>query len=144
MFDPWNWYIWIINFQLYVRNMEGEVVKGQPIWVVRPKRIEILSHPFPKSKQLMNEHIYDIKVDIYDKDDHLIYPSKVSRTIHWWYTFKSIELYFAPSLLFYIYYSFNYRIFLLGHNTPITLKFLILMIQCLMQRSRQTDKALQR
>ena len=62
--------------------MEGEVVKGQPIWVVRPKRIEILSHPFPKSKQLMNEHIYDIKVDIYDKDDHLIYPSKVSTTIY--------------------------------------------------------------
>jgi len=61
---------------LYVRNKEGEVIKGQPIWVVRPKRIEISSHPHPESKQLLNQHTYDIKVDIYDKDDHLIYPSK--------------------------------------------------------------------
>ena len=60
--------------------MEGDVVKGQPIWVVRPKRIEISSHPYPESKQLLNKHTYDIKVDIYDKDDHLIYPSKVCLT----------------------------------------------------------------
>ena len=66
-----------IILQLYVRNKEGEVIKGQPIWVVRPKRIEISSHPHPESKQLLNQHTYDIKVDIYDKDDHLIYPSKV-------------------------------------------------------------------
>jgi len=61
---------------LFVKDKEGEVIKGQPIWVARPKKLVVNTYPYPESKQLIINREYDIKIDIYDKDDHLIYPSK--------------------------------------------------------------------
>ena len=60
-----------------MKSQDGEIIKGMPIWVTRPKKLVVTSHPHPESKQLILQQTYDLKVDIYDKDDHLIYPSKV-------------------------------------------------------------------
>lgn len=60
---------------LLVKDTDGNIIKGVPVRVVRPHRMEVVSHPFPQSKQLIVNHEYDINITIYDADDHVIHPS---------------------------------------------------------------------
>ena len=61
---------------LLVKDLEGNIVKGVPVRIVKPHRMEVVAHPFPESKQLLVNHQYDINITIFDEDDHAIYPSE--------------------------------------------------------------------
>jgi len=61
---------------ILVKDLEGNILKGVPIRTASPHRMEIKSHPYPESKQLIVHHEYDINITIFDKDDHEIYPSE--------------------------------------------------------------------
>jgi len=60
-----------------VKNPEGEIIKGMPVRVTKAHSMKIVTYPDPDSKQLTVDHIYEIKVEIYDKNDNQIYPSTV-------------------------------------------------------------------
>jgi len=61
---------------ILVKDLEGNILKGVPIRTASPHRMEIKSHPYPDSKQLIVHHEYDINITIFDKEDHKIYPSE--------------------------------------------------------------------
>jgi len=61
---------------ILVKDLEGNILKGVPIRTASPHRIEIKSHPYPESKQLIVNNEYDINITIFDKEDHKIYPSE--------------------------------------------------------------------
>ena len=61
---------------LLIKDGEGNIVKGVPIRTARPHRMEIQAHPHPQSKQLIVGQEYNITTTIYDKEDHVIYPSE--------------------------------------------------------------------
>jgi len=67
-------------FQIFVKNPEGEIIKGMPIRVTKAHTLKIVSHPYPESKQLILDNVYEIKVEIYDKEERQIYPSEVKNT----------------------------------------------------------------
>ena len=61
---------------ILVKDLEGNILKGVPIRTASPHRMEIKSHPYPESKQLIVNQEYDINITIFDKEDHKIYPSE--------------------------------------------------------------------
>jgi len=63
--------------QIFVKNADGEIVKGMPIRVTRAHSIKVTSYPNPESKQLILENVYEIKIEIFDKNEQAIYPSEV-------------------------------------------------------------------
>ncbi|XP_023322530.1 nuclear pore membrane glycoprotein 210 [Eurytemora carolleeae] len=60
---------------ILVHDAEGTIVKGAPIRVTSPHSMKIVSHPFPHSKQLIINRVYNITVKIYDENEQEIYPS---------------------------------------------------------------------
>lgn len=63
--------------QVFVKNAEGEIVKGMPIRVVKPHSMTVTAEPHPETHQLILEDDYDIKVNILTKDGRKVYPSEV-------------------------------------------------------------------
>jgi len=61
---------------IFVKDLEGNILKGVPIRTASPHRMEVKSYPHPESKQLIINQEYDINITIYDKEDHEIYPSE--------------------------------------------------------------------
>jgi len=51
-----------------------------PIRVTKAHTLKIVFHPYPESKQLILDNVYEIKVEIYDKEERQIYPSEVKNT----------------------------------------------------------------
>lgn len=58
-----------------VHGADGKVVKGVPIRVSDPYRVEIVENNHPESKQLYVNREYNLTVRIYDEDNHLLHPS---------------------------------------------------------------------
>ena len=63
---------------MFLKNSEGEIVKGMPMRVVKAHSITVTAEPNPESKQLILDHEYTIKVNIFTKDNRPVYPSEVS------------------------------------------------------------------
>ena len=64
---------------IFLKNKEGEVLKGMPIWVTTAHKVNITSNPHPESKQLIKGNEYDIHVDILTKEGKAIHPSPVRK-----------------------------------------------------------------
>ena len=67
------------GFQVFVKNSEGEVVKGMPIRVVKAHSMTVTAEPHPETHQLILEDEYEIHVNIFTKDGRKIHPSEVRR-----------------------------------------------------------------
>ena len=65
-------------FQVFVKNAEGEIIKGMPIRIAKAHSLTVTAEPNPESKQLILDQEYTIKVNIFTKDERPIYPSDVS------------------------------------------------------------------
>ena len=61
---------------LLIKDGEGNIIKGVPIRTARPHKMEIRSHPYPESRQLIVGQEYNITTTIWDKEGHEIYPSE--------------------------------------------------------------------
>jgi len=61
---------------VFVKNSEGEIVKGMPIRVDKANKIKIVAEPSSKSNQLIKGNDYTIKINIFTKEDRPIYPSE--------------------------------------------------------------------
>lgn len=61
---------------LLVKDLDHNIVKGTPVRCTRPDRLEVLSMPHPESRQLVVGREYEIVVNVYDKENHKIYPSE--------------------------------------------------------------------
>jgi hypothetical protein len=66
--------------QLFVKNTDGEVVKGMPVRVTTAHSITVTAEPHPDSKQLMLDNEYQIKINIFNKDGRPVFPSPVIYT----------------------------------------------------------------
>ena len=62
--------------QLFVKDLEGNIVKGTPIRCTKPDRLEVIALPYVESRQLIVNKEYEIAINIFDKDDNKIYPSE--------------------------------------------------------------------
>lgn len=88
--------------QIFVKNQEGEIIKGMPIRVTKAHSLKIVAYPNPDSKQLTLDNVYEIKVEIYDKNENLVYPSTVSipflikHLFHWK---KSLPDFMIPTFI---------------------------------------------
>jgi len=61
---------------IFVKNPEGEIVKGMPIRVTKAHSLTVKAHPNPESKQLILDHDYTVKVTVFNKEGREIYPSE--------------------------------------------------------------------
>jgi len=61
---------------VFVKNSEGEIVKGMPIRVDKANKIKIVAEPSSKSNQLIKGNDYTVKINIFTKEDRPIYPSE--------------------------------------------------------------------
>ncbi len=48
----------------------------------RAYSLKVTSYPNPESKQLILDNVYEIKVEIFDRDEHPVYPSEVIASIY--------------------------------------------------------------
>jgi hypothetical protein len=48
----------------------------------RAYSLKVTSYPNPESKQLILDNVYEIKVEIFDRDEHPVYPSEVISSIY--------------------------------------------------------------
>ena len=62
---------------VFVKNSEGEIIKGMPIRVTKAGSVTVTAEPHPDSKQLILNHEYTIKVNVFNKEGRPIYPSEV-------------------------------------------------------------------
>ena len=69
-------YIFFILLQVFVKNTDGEIVKGMPIRVTKAHSLTVKAHPNPESKQLILDHDYTVKVTVFNKEGREIYPSE--------------------------------------------------------------------
>jgi hypothetical protein len=60
-----------------VKNAEGEIVKGMPIRVTTAHSLKVKAYPNPESKQLILDNVYEIRIEIFDKNEQPVYPSEV-------------------------------------------------------------------
>lgn len=61
---------------LFVKNSEGEIVKGVPVRITTAHKLLVKSYPDPDSNQLILGHTYDIQIEVFNRDERPIYPSK--------------------------------------------------------------------
>ena len=66
---------------VFLKNSEGEVLKGMPIWVTPVHKVDVTAHPHPESRQLIKKQDYDLHVDLYNKEGKKLYPSEASYII---------------------------------------------------------------
>ena len=62
---------------VFVKNSEGEIIKGMPIRVSKAGSVTVTAEPHSDSKQLILGHEYTIKVNVFTKEGRPIYPSEV-------------------------------------------------------------------
>ena len=62
---------------VFVKNSEGEIIKGMPIRVSKAGSVTVTAEPHSDSKQLILDHEYTIKVNVFTKEGRPIYPSEV-------------------------------------------------------------------
>ena len=62
---------------VFLKNSDGEVIKGMPVWVTPAHKVNITAHPHPESRQLVKKQDYELVIDILNKEGKRIYPSKV-------------------------------------------------------------------
>lgn len=48
-----------------------------PIRVTRAHTLKVTAYPNPESKQLILDNVYEIKIEIFDRDEQPVYPSEV-------------------------------------------------------------------
>jgi len=61
---------------VFLKNSEGEVVKGMPIFVTTAHKVNVTLHPHPESRQLIKNNEFDLHIDIFNKEEKKIYPSE--------------------------------------------------------------------
>ena len=62
---------------VFLKNSDGEVIKGMPEWVTPARKVNVTAHPHPESRQLVKKQEYQLVVDILNKEGKRIHPSKV-------------------------------------------------------------------
>ena len=53
------------------------MIPNLALFFSRAHSIKVKAYPNPGSKQLILDSIYEIKIEIFDKDEQAIYPSEV-------------------------------------------------------------------